>query len=386
MTHYITQNKTGETKGFTLVELLVVIAIIGILIALLLPAVQAAREAARRMQCSNNLKQMGLAVHNYIDAAKRLPSAATRGGVPTGATAYAEMIYPNWRVQILPYLEQTAVFEQCIVGRSYGNHTAATVSGGINVNGSTVNDVLTGLFIPAYGCPSSPNPKFPMSIGDNWHGTREHQGIDYCCVSGSFDPMATPPQDARGRTGIVGTGVMGATQIARRAYGGDDSWIAANGLMCPNEYRDLADATDGTSNTILIAETSGMYETRTSDTPPRSMRYDIRPQYYGTWHAGVSDLSVAAGGFSGGWCPGSITISWQINGKGIALFDNALADGTGTATPPWLIPNTVMTSTHTGGAQVALGDGSVQFLSDTTDRLNVLLPLGSSDDGKSVSF
>jgi len=94
----------GNVRAFTLVELLVVIAIIGILIALLLPAVQAAREAARRMQCTNHLKQVGLAVHNFHDARK---------GLPPTTTGYHQ---PSWWVWILPYLEQQAVYDQ-IMGR-----------------------------------------------------------------------------------------------------------------------------------------------------------------------------------------------------------------------------------------------------------------------------
>ncbi|MFM9068057.1 MAG: DUF1559 domain-containing protein [Planctomycetota bacterium] len=88
--------------GFTLVELLVVIAIIGILVALLLPAVQAAREAARRTQCLNNLKQLGLALHNYHDSRRSFPAGAS-----PNVTAF------NWRVAIWPFMEQQSLFDQC---------------------------------------------------------------------------------------------------------------------------------------------------------------------------------------------------------------------------------------------------------------------------------
>src|SRR5882757_9426942 len=104
-------------KGFTLIELLVVIAIIGVLIGLLLPAVQKVREAASRIQCSNNLKQMGLAIHAYHDANKALP--ASRLG-PQHAT---------WFVQILPYLEQDALYKQWDLSRTYYEQTPAVQNG-----------------------------------------------------------------------------------------------------------------------------------------------------------------------------------------------------------------------------------------------------------------
>ena len=97
-------------KGFTLVELLVVIAIIGILIALLLPAVQAAREAARRSQCSNNLKQIGLALHNYHDANKTFPFAWMV--YATDVPGFSDLNAQVWGTRILPYLEQTALYDQ----------------------------------------------------------------------------------------------------------------------------------------------------------------------------------------------------------------------------------------------------------------------------------
>src|SRR5262245_46188100 len=100
-------------RGFTLVELLVVIAIIGILMALLLPAVQGVRESARRTQCTNNLKQIGLGVHNYHDAFKKLPNA------------YSEKTGLSWQVYILPYIEQAARFEKFDITTVNNVHTSA---------------------------------------------------------------------------------------------------------------------------------------------------------------------------------------------------------------------------------------------------------------------
>src|SRR5215216_2911150 len=95
-------------RAFTLIELLVVIAIIAILIALLLPAVQAAREAARRSQCVNNLKQIGLALHNHMEAKGALPV-----GAPNGVTK------PNWRIHILPFMDQQSVYDQLDLAQTF---------------------------------------------------------------------------------------------------------------------------------------------------------------------------------------------------------------------------------------------------------------------------
>ena len=100
-------------RGFTLVELLVVIAIIGILVALLLPAVQAAREAARRMQCTNNLKQLGLAVHNYHDTYKRLPA---RAGGTQGPTNLDNQGWLSGWIVLLPFYEQTPMYDRITAG------------------------------------------------------------------------------------------------------------------------------------------------------------------------------------------------------------------------------------------------------------------------------
>jgi len=100
-------------RGFTLVELLVVIAIIGVLVALLLPAVQAAREAARRMSCSNNLKQIGLALHNYHDSFKRFPPAGINyGWCQSPANDGRKLFNSNGLMMLLPFVEQNALYNQ----------------------------------------------------------------------------------------------------------------------------------------------------------------------------------------------------------------------------------------------------------------------------------
>ncbi len=116
--------------GFTLVELLVVIAIIGVLVALLLPAVQSAREASRRSVCTNNIRQMGLAAQNFADVNGRLPVAAQIAGNPKNGTSNMMSAYrtpgfgPNWAVLLLPYFEQGSLFEQnsALAARGHSKH------------------------------------------------------------------------------------------------------------------------------------------------------------------------------------------------------------------------------------------------------------------------
>src|ERR1041385_229037 len=107
----------GNRRGFTLVELLVVIAIIGVLVALLLPAVQQAREAARRMQCANNLKQYGVAIHTYHDVWNKLPNSTWAfGSLPSGTWGYQ---CPGMQVAILPQMEQQPLYDKIIWNYAY---------------------------------------------------------------------------------------------------------------------------------------------------------------------------------------------------------------------------------------------------------------------------
>ncbi len=206
----------GRNRGFTLVELLVVIAIIGVLIALLLPAVQAAREAARRTQCKNNLKQIALALHNYADSFKVFPPSSTSGignGVwnyPGSGPSDPSIHLHSFASLLLPYLEQGNVADQ------------------VNYNVSALdpaNRTIASQILPFYRCPSyagkdySDEPVYVSTVG--------------------YDKFAIRNYVALGARTVVG--LSGA--------------IPPDGVMFPGSKTGFRDVIDGTSNTIAFAET-----------------------------------------------------------------------------------------------------------------------------------
>src|SRR5262249_8451391 len=158
---------------FTLVELLVVIAIIGVLIALLLPAVQAARESARRTQCGNNLRQIGLALHTYENASKSLPP----GGRDTGARGYRQ----SWGVRLLPNLEQNNLYSQFDFASNYTGWVGGDSWGGNKHNRDLLrNKVFTWMY-----CPSSVVPRLVLDVPE--HAYANIMSPTYTGVAGAKD-------------------------------------------------------------------------------------------------------------------------------------------------------------------------------------------------------
>lgn len=226
--------KYRRMSGFTLVELLVVIAIIGILIALLLPAVQAAREAARRSQCTNNLKQISLAVHNYHDTYKSIPPAAAGGW---GQTYHA---------YILPFIEQQAVYDLCAPWSD---------SGYANTNRPTDRfTIMARTIIPAYKCPSDPQPS-TWSLNNV---TQRAVGNYSACVGGD----------------------LFETDNADSAYAIDVR--NANGMMLPYSFTSgtrrrecvrFAEVLDGLSNTVMVSEAPATIEAAVCNVCDRTYLY-----------------------------------------------------------------------------------------------------------------
>jgi prepilin-type N-terminal cleavage/methylation domain-containing protein/prepilin-type processing-associated H-X9-DG protein len=208
-------------RAFTLIELLVVIAIIAIMIGLLLPAVQKIREAAARTKCSNNLKQMGLAIHNYYDVNKKLPPS--RLG-PQHAT---------WFVMILPYMEQDNLFRQWDLSKTYYEQTPA----------------VQNAFVPAYVCPvrrsdAVPSTQFEVS-STGLPDTLEHPGTqgDYACNGGQFYNAIVDAPECRG-----------AMCSALCQLDGN------NHIVTSKSRTGLESIMDGTSQTFLVGEKHSVFE------------------------------------------------------------------------------------------------------------------------------
>lgn len=203
-------------NGFTLVELLVVIAIIGILVGLLLPAVQSAREAARRTQCMNNLRQIGMALHNYESAYKRLP-AGWIANRPDGEPGW------GWAVALLPFMEQSPVYNQLDV-RLDIEHPK--------------NFLLIKQVIPTFICPSDINgPTFEIGAAEEEHEDHEEGEVHNVDEGPKLFEMA--------KSNYVG--VFGTTEI-------EDSPFQGNGAFFGNSRIRFRDFTDGLSQTMIVGE------------------------------------------------------------------------------------------------------------------------------------
>jgi prepilin-type N-terminal cleavage/methylation domain-containing protein len=251
-------------NGFTLVELLVVIAIIGVMVGLLLPAVQAAREAARRMQCGNNLKQIGLGMHNYHSAFNAFPPGyqyqtnvnatgitGPNGLYPSGpmAATGSHRSQWSWGAFILPFIEQTAMFERLRVNDLRIGH--ALVPTGTN---SRLTDIQTS--IPTFVCPSDVGPLL-VTVNGILDANNNRQSVaksNYVGVNTtrrwhSAGRMSGPDLAAPSHWGLP----------AATGNGSPNGDNAPNGMFIRDRQFSFKDVTDGSSNTLMIGERAYEY-------------------------------------------------------------------------------------------------------------------------------
>ncbi|MGE3803406.1 MAG: DUF1559 domain-containing protein [Gemmataceae bacterium] len=314
--------------AFTLIELLVVIAIIGVLIALLLPAVQKVREAAARAKCQNNLKQLGLGLHNYHDAARLFPL-----GSDNVAGAYR---FGNWRYRLLPYLEQENMFKTPIGSNNVWRTSNST-------NGYTGDAQLPAWLVTwgshrvaLYRCPSTALPETVTSSQCHASlGCIDSQAVDYVGIMGANpDPAGRSGGDVR----FLGSSGVG--------------YLYNTGMMLGGEPVRISDCTDGTSNTILLGEQSGNPWTK------------VRSVYMSSWSCGhqCSETVSNRQGVSG-TTGGDVYLRTGITV--IAGSPNPIAPPQyGGSSNQQQIP---LTSFHPGGVNILLSDGSIRFLSDQAD-------------------
>jgi prepilin-type N-terminal cleavage/methylation domain-containing protein/prepilin-type processing-associated H-X9-DG protein len=309
-------------RGFTLIELLVVIAIIAILIGLLLPAVQKVREAANRMKCSNNLKQLGLACHSYHDVQGLFPPG---GKTDTIQGQNWGIEKGSWLVYTLPYMEQDNLFKKCVANGLYSDPTP----------GGNVDPVCQGIKLPYFRCPS------------------DGGGLDQpvCNYVGSLGPQcAIGPNGCDPNQKYCQTAIGWGYQTSPdhgNSWNSDDIRGMFNRLGAPIK---MASVTDGTSNTIMIGET--LYK----------MHDHLQVNQWWNFNGGASHVSTIV--------PINVRTD-NYNPADPCTFSNNWNTSWG------------FKSNHTGGVNCVFVDGSVHFLNQSIDHATYQR-LGCRNDGQPV--
>jgi prepilin-type N-terminal cleavage/methylation domain-containing protein/prepilin-type processing-associated H-X9-DG protein len=331
----------SNRRGFTLIELLVVIAIIAILIGLLLPAVQKVREAAARMSCQNNMKQLGIALHSFHDQNGRMPPGGAQDQIPFGTNGNNGGAWgSSWKVYILPHIEQQALYQMW------------QFTGGSGWQNANNYNLVHKLTIKTYRCPASPMPDFYLQS----------------CTQGTSQQMFTS------YVGVAGTVLDSPQSVNSNCCSGSNNGInGGGGILCMNCTVKMAEITDGTSNTILVGEQSDFM--RDNNNQPISAGYGpITSSGPHGWIMGGGQANI--GGAYSDRPFNTTTVRWMINQRGLG---DTPTNGTGQNAPS----NCPFTSVHSGGVNVLMGDGSVRFMNANT-TLQVLQWISTRASGEAV--
>ncbi len=329
-------------NAFTLVELLVVIAIIGILIALLLPAVQAAREAARRMQCTNNVKQLSLSLHTYHDAHNGFPASCSEDSLRVHPNGVKEGGRFSWYTRVLPFIEQTALYEQ--------------IQNPIARDGTAISKGPGG-FWSAYNCVTSD----PQKWFDPW---QQNPPGGQCPSDGNASSDAS--SDAWHGGHLSYRGCEGDTPT----WGGKDTinrgmfsrWTRSSGMSAMS---------DGTSNTVVISEAAVAMESNNyrGSLALAWASLDADGDITTVYPSVCRDRKQADQTLSGSVNNKLSGLRWGDAPAAFSKFNTILPPNSPSCTVnmdyEWVIMSA--SSYHTGGVNIGLGDGSCSFVSETVD-------------------
>ena len=360
----VPRGRDSQAAGFTLVELLVVIAIIAALIGLLLPAVQGARESARRTSCGNNVRQLGIAFHNYNTARGCLPPLKRTSNCTASPNNEAGMAQRSWAADVLPYVEEANLLQSYNPSQDWWvNADGSAPSGGaagVLDTSITGNRALVRSHIKLLQCPSSP---LADRIQDKIANPRKTGACtDYFVVGGVGTNFNTVAALASG-TVAVGPGAT-------------EAWTGC-GASAVRPRNRMSRITDGTSKTILLAECAGREDVWRDKVMYPADANDV---------SGNAKCARARGG------------AWATNDNPFAFGESLVSGCTAASSPSaGTIPTSLMRVNgsnewgwllygfHAGGANVVLADGGVRFVAEDTS-LQILGQLATRAGGEAASL
>jgi len=352
--------------AFTLVELLVVIAIVGILVGMLLPAVQAVREAARRTKCANNMRQIALAVHNYESSHQKFPVNQIGPGTLDAIGGYSAGYY-SWLVPLLPNLEQGNLYDSFALTQNNGDGNSYKLSE------SHANAVAAGTLVKTFVCPSDlPNRDNALILGSANPAPGSYTAnAGWPSFAKGFDGERSTPGSFNGAIALehpsknIGWHSRGKISFYSISDGSSNTALLSERLIQPGNSRDAIDQGDSRVRSHCIL---ARYETLS----------DINEQLIST-HAHTFESAHIGRSWSSGWplvAPTYMHVQPPNGMIGHYANGNSVEEGDFMISP---------SSRHPGGVNLALIDGSVRLVSNDVDQ-EVWWAVGSRNDGRTKSF